>query len=184
MTENVKYSFRFDDVSINSDMGLTNAIAEVITDNFEYAEVIYAVSPLVASKTVDQRIFPKIWNAKSDYTEYYKMTLCGIPPIPEGICRASHSLIHVDHRLLSYEAQELSIVTSCYLADTRIFVPPFNKWNNDTELICDKHNIELIKWEDGWLCAEYNQFDPTHDKWYLHAREFTLEQFERWINQE
>jgi len=89
--------------------------------------------------------------------------------------------VHVDHRLLKKEAQELSILVSCSLSKSKIFVPPFNKWNKDTDEICEEHGIELVKFEDGWLCMEYNNFDVNHDLWYVHSREFTVESFKKWI---
>ena len=95
---------------------------------------------------------------------------------------ASHGLIHVDHRLMTKEAQELSILTSASLVKANVFIPPFNKWNKDTESICDEHGIELIKFEDGWLCMEYNSYDDNHDKWYLHAREFSIEKFKKYFD--
>ena len=95
--------------------------------------------------------------------------------------RVSHGLIHVDHRLLSREAQEMSILTSCSLAKSKVFVPPFNKWNKDSEDICREHNIQLVKFEDGWLCMEYNDFNPDQELWYIHSREFTLDSFREWL---
>ena len=34
-----------------------------------------------------------------------------------------------------------------------------------------------MKFEDGWLCMEYNTFDEDHGLWYLHSREFTIQTF-------
>jgi D-lyxose ketol-isomerase len=76
----------------------------------------------------------------------------------------------------------MSILVSSSLAKANVFIPPFNKWNADTESICNEHGIELIKFEDGWLCMEYNKFNPFHKKWYLHAREFNLDQFIKWFD--
>ena len=67
------------------------------------------------------------------------------------------------------------------LAKAKMFIPPFNKWNQHTKEICSEAEIELIKFEDGWLCMEYNNFNPEHDLWYVHSREFTLEEFKQWI---
>ena len=75
----------------------------------------------------------------------------------------------------------MSIITSCALAKSSIFVPPFNKWDKNTEEICEENKIELVKFEDGWLCCEYNKYDSNHNLWYLHAREFTLKDFEKWL---
>ena len=78
----------------------------------------------------------------------------------------------------------MSILVSDSLAGgTKCFIPPFNKWNADTEDICDEHDIELVKSEDGWKCMEYNDFDENHGMWYLHAREFTFPEFEEWFDE-
>jgi len=177
---------RFDDICVNSNMRLAVEMAEHIKDVMPEAEIIFSISPLVHNMSgqgiIDsQRVYPKIFNAKSDHTIFYKPEKLGIPEIPSWIIRASHGLIHVDHRLLSKEVQELSILSSCSLVDTKIFVPPFNKWNKDTEDICKDAEINLIKFEDGWLCAEYNDFNPTHDLWYVHSRELELNKFKEWM---
>ncbi len=179
-------TFRFDDININEDIDKTIEIAYHIREKIENSKIIFCISPLVHDMSHEtgktkERIFPKIMNAYSDYRKFYKVDKCGIPTIPSWITRAGHGLLHVDHRLLNREAQEMSILTSCSLAKASIFVPPFNKWNKDTELICDEAGIELIKFEDGWLCCEYNEYNSEQDLWYLHAREFTLKGFEKWL---
>mgnify|MGYP000200364496 FL=1 len=181
-----KRTFRFDDICINADMDLTIRFAELIKKKIPSAEVIFCISPLVHDMTSEEgitseRIFPKILNAHSDHRKFYEVDDCGIPEFPEWITRAGHGLIHVDHRLLTKETQELSIITSCNLAKASIFVPPFNKWNIDTESICSEHGIKLVKFEDGWLCCEYNEYNPKHNLWYIHAREFTFEGFKQWL---
>ena len=178
--------FRFDDINTNEDLEKTIKIARLIKDKVEDVNVLFCISPLVCDMSHEtgkhsERIFPKILNAYSDYRIFYKVDKCGIPTFPEWITRASHGLIHVDHRLLTKEAQEMSIITSCALAKSSIFVPPFNKWDKNTEEICEENKIELVKFEDGWLCCEYNKYDSNHNLWYLHAREFTLKGFTEWI---
>ena len=181
-----KYRFRFDDICINADMDKANTMARMLVRKFPRCEVLFCISPLVhdmsnTSGATAERIYPKIYNAHSDFRKFYNVDLCGMPEIISEVAKASHALIHVDHRLLSREAQEMSILTSCSLAKAKIFVPPFNKWNRDTEEICKEHNIELVKFEDGWLCMEYNDFNPDHNLWYIHSREFELEEFKNWL---
>ena len=178
--------FRFDDICVNADMDLHINIAEHIRKKIPSAEVIFCVSPLVHDMSSEvgktkQRIFPQILNAHSDYRKFYMVDKCSIPIFPNWITRAGHGLIHVDHRLLTKEVQELSILTSCSLSKSSIFVPPFNKWNLDTEDICKEHNIKLVKFEEGWLCCEYNDYNSKHNLWYIHAREFTLNSFKDWL---
>lgn len=183
-----KMIFRFDDVCINADMNLVNNMTDFLFRRFPYCDVIWGVSPLVNDMSKEennierQRIFPKILNAYSDYRKFYFVDKAGLPELHSKAKMASHGLVHVDHRLLSREAQEISILVSSSLAKAKIFIPPFNKWNSDTESICNEHGIELVKFEDGWLCMEYNVFNPFHKKWYLHSREFNIEQFIEWFN--
>jgi hypothetical protein len=179
--------FRFDDICINTDMGKANEMARMLRKKFPNCEILFCISPLVhpmedyADPVTRERIFPKIMNAYSDFRRFYQVDKCGCPDIIPEVSRASHGLIHVDHRLLAKEAQEMSIMVSCSLSGSKVFVPPFNKWNKDTEDICEEHDITLVKFEDGWLCMEYNDFDETHDLWYVHSREFTLNGFKKWL---
>jgi len=186
--EKLKKVFRFDDICINSNMTDAIRMAEEIKKITD-SDVWFCVSPLVHNivekDPIDsQQVFPRILAAHSTHKVFYNVDRCGIPDFPEWITRAGHGTVHVDHRLLDYQAQELSIVTSCSLINASIFVPPFNKWNSITEQVCREHNIQLIKFEDGWLSAEHNIYNTKHDKWYLHHRAFTVAEFKEWIKNE
>ena len=178
--------FRFDDICINTDMDKANAMGRLFRRTFPNCEIWFCIAPLVhdmrgATGSTAERLFPKILNAYSDFRRFYEVGSCGLPEIIPEVSRASHGLIHVDHRLLTKEVQELSILASCSLAKSKIFVPPFNKWNRDTEDICREHGIRLVKFEDGWLCVEYNDFNLDHDLWYLHSRRLTVDDLKNWI---
>jgi len=178
--------FRFDDICVNADMEKANEMARFLRNTFPNCQILFCISPLVhdmsdTSGVTSERIFPKILNAYSDYRKFYGVDKCGCPDIIPEVSRASHGLVHVDHRLLSKEAQELSILVSCSLAKSKIFVPPFNKWNRDTEEVCKENDIELVKFEDGWKCMEYNDYNPKQRLWYLHHREFALDEFKSWF---
>jgi hypothetical protein len=181
--------FRFDDVCINANMNLINEMTEFLFSSFANCEVLWGVSPLVNDMSnftgkSKERIFPEIFNAYSDHRLFFNVDNAGIPKLNSKVKLAGHGLIHVDHRLLTKEQQEMSILISSSLVKSKVFIPPFNKWNNDTDTICKEHNIELIKFEDGWLSMEHNKFNFKHNKWYLHAREFTIEQFKQWFANE
>lgn len=174
--------FRFDDVCGTADMKLTNQLTDILINRFPYCSVIWAISPLVHDSQKDtQRVFPKEWNALSDFRQHYKLNTFSEINGRDGVIVATHGLIHVDHRLLSREAQELSILLSASLVNANIFVPPFNKWNSDTESICFDNDIKLIKFEDGWKSMEFNKFNEDQQLWYLHAREWTIESFKAWF---
>ena len=177
----MNYIFRFDDVCINADNKLISDMTDYLFELFPSCRVLHGVSPAVQDGC-GERVFHKILNAYSDYTVFYNVDRIGLPPKHPRAEWCSHGLIHVDHRLLDPSAQEMSILTSCSLTKSKTFIPPFNKWNVNTANICSKHGIELIKFEDGWLCMEYNKFNRSHKNWYLHAREFTLDRFKQWLS--
>lgn len=180
--------FRFDDVSINSDIAATNAMASFLIDKFPYCKIIFGISSMVHNideEKEKERVFPKILNAYSDFRKFYEVDAVGIPDVisHKNIVLATHGLIHVDHRLLTKEAQEISIIVSQSLVKSKIFIPPFNHWNNDTDTICKEHGIQLIKFEEGWKSLEHNKYqhNEKHNLWYLHARAFTIETFKSWF---
>ena len=176
-------TFRFDDVCINADMELLHQMAEYLYNRFTGCEVIWAISPIVEDDC-GQRVFDKLNNAYSDFSVFYlNARTMGIPLIKEPrITKAAHGLLHIDHRLLDYGAQEMSIVTSCSLTGADIFVPPFSKWNKDTIDVCQKHNISLIRFEEGWRCGEHELYYDTLRKLYFHSREWTLDNFKNYFD--
>lgn len=181
--------FRIDDVSVNTDRGGLYALIDTVRRHVPGVKILLAVSPLVHDVSHEpspdnERPFPKILLAMSDHRKMFSVQRCGIPGdltcIGEDAI-ASHGLVHVDHRLMGREAQELSIVTSCSLVESSIFVPPFNKWNKDTESVCAEHGIELVKFEDGWKHVNYNVFDPGHLKWYMHTHDTDAKRLGAWF---
>lgn len=177
---------RFDDICINTDLDAAGAMAKHALDAGH--EVMWCVSPLVhdlseAEGEARQRVFPAIFKAMSDQRCFYGVDRLGLPAIPDSrIQLASHGLLHMDHRLLGREAQEMSILTSCKLVGTQTFVPPFNKWNCTTENVCRENKVALVKFEDGWRSMEHNRPGRETGKWYLHSRAFTVEQFKAWVD--
>lgn len=174
--------FRFDDVCINADINLINDIASFILERVPDCQILFGVSPLV-NNGCGQRVFPEILNAYSDHKKFYSVNQAGIPKdLHPQASLAGHGLVHVDHRLMSKEAQELSILVSCSLIGAKTFIPPFNKWNKFTEEICQESGIKLVKFEDGWRSMEYNAYNSSHALWYLHAREWTMDKIVSWFN--
>lgn len=175
--------FRFDDVCINADINLINDIASFILERVPDCQILFGVSPLVHNGC-GQRVFPEILNAYSDHKKFYSVNQAGIPKdLHPQASLAGHGLFHIDHRLIGYEAQEISILISCSLVGTKTFIPPFNKYNQFTIDICNQNGIKLIKFEDGWKSCEYNKYQKSHDLWYLHAREWTMDKFIKWFNE-
>lgn len=174
--------FRFDDVCINANMGTIYDVVAYLKDKFPDCRIIFGMSPLVHNNC-GERVFPKILNAMSDYKNFYKVDSMGFPSLGDmasHVETAGHGLAHVDHRLLHFAAQEMSILVSCSLAKSKIFIPPFNKWNADTDKICKENGIHLVKFEDGWLSMEHNEYKEYQNLWYLHARDFDLASVMKW----
>lgn len=168
-------TFRLDDICGNSSYQRDEEVAKAIKTIYPSARIIFGVSPLThPKKECNERIYPHRFNPISDITPYFKPVKCWIPTNRLSFIEfAGHGLWHVDHRLLTPELQEASILTSCALIKAEIFIPPHNYWTEHMEKVCFREGIELIKFEDGWLSMEHNDFDKKHDMWYLHARHWT-----------
>ena len=72
----MKY-FRFDDICLNTNMPDCNEIAAAIHKHYPECTILYCISPIVNQMPEDdyvisQRIFPKIFNAYSDYRIFYQ----------------------------------------------------------------------------------------------------------------
>ena len=153
--------------------------------------IMLGVSPVVfdmsdAEGIQKERVFPKILNVESDHRVFYEGTRVGLPSwLPvllteyENAYTAGHGIPHVDHRLLDYAAQELSIVQSCAIARSHTFIPPFHKWNKDTEAICNERGIELVKLDTTKMRhVLYHNYDPDFDvDYYFHTHDFETEDF-------
>jgi hypothetical protein len=173
-------TFRFDDISRNTDEKTLYGITSHLLNKGH--DVIWAVSVLThASEKDTGRVFPESIKALSDYREFYKVDRAELIETVLDVTYASHGLIHVDHRLLSREAQEMSILVSCSLSNAVMFVPPFNKWNEDTEEICKRNDIHLVKYEDGWKSCEHNKFTDEQYLWYLHPQLWSVSSFKKWL---
>lgn len=172
--------FRFDDICLNTNM--KNAIDIALFLKSLGHDVQFAVS-FTCQFADNEFVFKPILKAYSNHRLFFNIDKIGIPDYPKTITTVSHGFIHIDHRLMCEEAQELSIISSCSLIKTNVFAPPLNKWNEATEKICDRNNIHLQKFEDGWRGVEHNSFSLAVDKWYLHSRNLTLAKIKKWIGE-
>jgi hypothetical protein len=169
--------FRFDDICKNTDMGKAIYMAEYLKNRFSDCEILFCISPIGCNIDKKEYVFPLEYLPYSDPNIFYDVDYCYVPKVLSYIKIANHGLIHVDHRLLSYGAQEMSILVGASLTKSKIFVPPFHHWDKNTDDICQKHGINLIKYEDGWYNLKYNKFDSSLYSWYLHSYEFTIDSF-------
>lgn len=187
-------TFRIDDVCINTNEEKLLEMLSLLDNNYSNSHFLLGISPLVCDMSDykdkrSERIFPSIFNAYSDHRTFYKVDKCGIPNSVLELVKlygnkiqlAGHGLIHVDHRLLTKEVQELSIVSSCNLIGAKYYIPPFNKWNNDTEAICKEFDITLIKFEDGWRHLGYEQITDNANNYYFHTHDFSIEEFRTYV---
>lgn len=177
---------RFDDISVNTDMDNANALAELFRATFPGCQIIYAISPMVFDIKSDdpverQRVFPKILGAMSDIKLFFKVDKIGMPEVPDYVIKSNHGILHCDHRLLSRGQQEISILAGCSLTRTKIFTPPFSKYNDDTINICYEHSIDLHRFSEGWLCAEHQPFNKNHTMWYIHPRLWNVEKLKKYL---
>lgn len=178
---------------MNTDADKLKAMIDHLDSKYSGSKFLLGVSPLVCDMSNFEpgdprceRIFPSIFNAYSDHRRFYAVDKCGLPSVVADLVQtyrtrielAGHGLIHVDHRLLAKSVQELSIIASCNLIGAKTFIPPFNKWNQDTVEVCDESGIRLIKFEDGWRHLGYEKITSNHDNYYFHTHDFkTLEDF-------
>lgn len=185
----MKY-FRIDDISINTSEEKLIEMIFLLDQAYSDSKFLLGISPLVCNMKEykdkrNERIFPSIYNAYSDHRIFYKVDECGIPNVVNSLIKtygnkivlAGHGLIHVDHRLLTKEVQELSIIVSCNLIGAKYYIPPFNKWNHDTNAICQEFGIKLVKFEDGWKHLGYETINNDYTNYYFHTHDFTIETF-------
>ena len=164
--------FRNDDVNANTDPQQLKDIYDVIDDFPGEVQILSAVS-VFSRYSDDGAVYPDSPFKSNPIDWFYdvdqvvgNMTIYNV---------ASHGLFHVDHTQLTRDAQEMSILGSCSFLETRTFVPPFNKWNEDTQDICRENNISLVGPGQKWLSLEFNDFDPNHKHWYFHSWRYTPE---------
>jgi len=174
---------RVDDYSENTKKDELSIMVGTWLQKFPDSEVMFAVSPISRFSLMGS-VYPCVPFKGREKQFYYTANqhLRSIHYDKNNsfnfVIWASHGLIHINHSRLSKDAQEMSILTSCSIVDTKIFVPPFNDFNETTEVICKENGITLIK-PDGWKSLEHNEVSRDCDFWYMHAWRWTPEEFER-----
>ena len=171
----MKYIFRNDDVNPNQDLDKVRGMYAVIRKYFPDAEIISGVN-LIAKTSQDGSAYPALKPKDIDFYDvdlmFDRKNLTGL-----GIL-ASHGLLHLDHRALSRDAQEISILVSCSLLDSKIFIPPFWRWNQDTIDICASNNIDLPVLQD-WINLDDAPARIDHGFYCLHSWKFkSVDDFE------
>lgn len=170
---------RVDDVSMNTDFSDLNKAAEYFRSELD-AEVWYCIN--LFCRTAPGAVYPEL-PLKGRGLDFFCNVdrFTGAFAIPSFVNLVSHGLLHAEHGAMSYEAQYLSIVTSCRFLKTDTFVPPFMSFNANTLNLCAKERIKLI---DGvnWLNLETEPFDRTHNQWYFHHWRTSFKQLKESID--
>lgn len=177
--------FRNDDVSCNSTN--LNDIYTILVNKFSDC-IIYSCSTVFSKNSVSGSIYPNLPLKDKELKYFYEVdkakdNIFMAEKEYENIVIASHGLWHFDHTSVDRQLKEASIITSCNLLKTNIFVPPFNKWDAEVELICAANNITLIKSnEEGWKSFEHNKFDASYPLWYFHSWRWTHVTLKEYLN--
>lgn len=160
--------FRDDDINYNTNFYKLYYLYQLISEVFPSSE-IWACVTLFSRQNGRGSVYDEIPFKNKPVPWFYDVDrILERFHILHKVKICSHGLFHVDHSKLHKEAQEMSIISSCRFLKTSVFVPPFNRFNDDTISVCRENGIELIQ-KDGWRNFEYADFDPSHPKWYFHS---------------
>lgn len=170
-------TFRVDDVSANTDIKKLYDMVAFLREKFPACRVVFAVT-VFSKANMEGSVYPGAPFKDNPHHFFYDVDQIYMKK-QNGIDVASHGLVHGDHSRLDYDAQEMSILMSCKLLKTDIFVPPFNRWNSTTEDVCRNNNLSLWKIDHGWRSLEHNKFEADYNLWYFHPWRYTLEEFKR-----
>jgi hypothetical protein len=173
--------FRNDDVNPSSNFEEIKEIYERIRINFPKAEIWSGINIFSKSNDIGS-VYPDLPLANKMLSYFYGVdSLFDRDKLNKLHTITSHGLIHFNHSKLSKDAQELSIVMSCNLLKTKIFIPPFNQFNEDTKFICNFNRIRLVMPTDGWKSLEKEKFNSEHKLWFFHSWRFTPDAFRKLI---
>lgn len=165
--------FRFDDISPNTDFDDLAQQLDILRENFN-AKFIVGINILAKSNIVGS-VYPNPPFKDRDKMFFYDVDrvinwgkIQSLNLDDEELC--SHGLFHIDHSKLSRDAQEISILASCNFIGAKKFIPPFNRFNDDTKDICLSNGIDFINsdYSVEWKNLETEKFDPSHQYWYYH----------------
>lgn len=173
--------FRNDDVNANTNMAQLAELYAVLREFDPSAEIWSCVTVLSKTSQLGS-VYPSLPLKLKPFHYFLEVDDALVPHDLNLLSRVvSHGLWHLDHSKIEPQLQEASIVSSCRLLKTDIFVPPFNNWNGYTEMVCERHGIQLVKYEEGWKSFEHNEYDPSHDLWYFHSWKWTPERLRSYL---
>ena len=179
--------FRNDDVSANS-IGLKEYY-DVLTSRFPDCE-IYSCTNVFAKSSHQMKasVYPDL-PLKDKPLDYFldvdkvKNEAWFMELDFPNVKIVSHGLWHFDHTAVQYDLKKASIISSCRILHTDIFVPPFNRWDIEMDEICKNNGITMIKSElEGWKSFEHNKFDLSLSLWYFHSWRWTPGSLKAYLN--
>lgn len=173
--------FRNDDVNANTDLLKLGELYDILRAYVPSAEIMSCVTVLSKSSP-NGAVYPNLPLKSKPFHYFIETDSVILAKYVDGTRIVSHGLWHLDHSKITPDLQEASIVSSCRLLKTDTFVPPFNSWNGQTERICERHGIRLVKHEDGWKSFEHNDFDPSHPLWYFHSWKWNKDSLRAYLN--
>lgn len=156
------------DVNPNTNFDNLEACYAVIKELFPDAVIISGVTIIGRNNNIGS-VYPNPPFKNNTVDWFYNVNnFIQVADLPKTVI-ASHGLIHLDHSRIHSDAQKMSILSSCSMLGTKIFIPPFNKFNEDTLQICEDNKIEILLTSHGWKSLEHNAFDVNHSKYYWHS---------------
>lgn len=175
---------RNDDVNANSNFREMDAMYGLLRSVISPTPEIWSCVNMFSKQNEKGAVHPGIPLKEQPLPYFFevdqRINLNDIAQFDSGII-VSHGLWHFDHTDASMDLQEASIVTSCQLLFTNVFVPPFNKWDARMEHICIERGIRLVKPSEGWKSFEHNKFDVTHPLWYFHSWKWTPDKLREYL---
>lgn len=176
-------TFRIDDVCANTDFDELNDICQTLYERFD-CRFLMGVTLLCKKNSVGSvypdapfkhRPFEFFLDVNNLYTAVEELR--GRAALFSDI--ASHGLFHVNHAQIGRAAKKMSIVGSCNLLGTKVFIPPFGTYDAECEEICKDNGIRLVNESEGWNSLESHPFDWNHKKWYFHPWRDEIRKFVR-----
>lgn len=170
---------RNDDVNFNTNPKKLGEIYGAIHSILPDAE-IWSVISIFGGRNSKGAVYGDLPLKDKDVNWFYKHSDCVMGNFGTPLFKvASHGLFHIDHSVVSRQTQEMSILSSCALLKTNLFIPPFNRSNQDTADICFDNDITLVS--GGWKSMDCEKFDLNHRLWYLHSWRWTAEKLKDYL---
>lgn len=165
-------AFRNDDVNPNSNLDDIREMYKTLKELVPNVKIYTAVN-ILAKKNDSGRPYPPMYFKNVDINDVdmvWNLETKGLENI------ISHGLAHFDHRHSSEELQKFSILTSCKLLNTKIFIAPFTRVSNYTKAMCKENKIDMWN-RQRWENFDNKPMDLTKSHFLMHSWKFTPETF-------